>query len=228
MNFTKTLPLENHVTEILSRIFRHMGVAVTISMLVSYFIGTNQELFNSLFTGWLQYAIIFAPIIAIFPMSWLLESCKSRVILSLALYIFAMIMGTSLSTIFAIYTIGSIANAFMGASVFFITMSIYGYYTEKDLSSIGNICFIGLISIILVSIINLFIGSTVTNLIISAVSILIFLGFTAYDIQNIKNLIGYNYDNPALEISGALQLYLDFINLFVNILRLIGVLNEKN
>ena len=134
-------------------------------------------------------------------------------------------MGLSFATIFAVYTMGSISTAFMGAGVLFATMSGYGYFTKKDLSSMGQMMFVGLIAIVIASIINIFIGSTVIQMVISAIAIIVFLGLTAYDTQRIRELVSLDTETGREEVMGALTLYLDFINLFINLLQLFG--NKK-
>lgn len=101
-------------------------------------------------------------------------------------------------------------------------MSFYGYFTKKDLTSIGSFMFVGLIAIIIASIINIFIGSTVMQMVISAIAIIIFLGLTAYDTQKIRQLVSNDIDTGREEVLGALSLYLDFINLFIHLLQLFG------
>jgi FtsH-binding integral membrane protein len=135
---------------------------------------------------------------------------------------FAALMGLSFATIFVVYTMGSIVTAFMGAAVLFGVMSLYGYFTKKDLSSVGQMMFIGLIAIIIASVINIFIGSTVMQMVISAMAIIIFLGLTAHDTQKIREMVSYDSAGNA-EVTGALTLYLDFINLFIHLLQLFGV-----
>jgi FtsH-binding integral membrane protein len=130
-------------------------------------------------------------------------------------------MGLSFATIFAVYNMGSIVSAFMSAAVLFGVMSAYGYFTKKNLDSIGQFMFIGLIAIIIASVINIFIGSTVFQMVISAIAVIIFLGLTAYDTQKIRQLVSVDNDGKA-EIMGALSLYLDFINLFISLLQLFG------
>jgi FtsH-binding integral membrane protein len=140
------------------------------------------------------------------------------------LHVFAALMGLSLSVIFIAYAMTSIFTAFMGAAVLFGTMSFYGYFTKRSLEGMGSFLFVALIAIIIASLINLFIGSTVMQMVISAVSILIFLGFTAYDTQQIREAVSVDgEDSVSTEVLGALNLYLDFINLFINLLQLIGV-----
>ena len=130
-------------------------------------------------------------------------------------------MGLSFAVIFAVYTMSSIFSAFMGASVLFGTMSVYGYFTKKDLDSLGKFMIVGLIAIIIASIINIFIGSSVMQMIISALAIVIFMGLTAYDTQQIREMVSTD-SSPAAEVLGALTLYLDFINIFLSLLQLYG------
>jgi FtsH-binding integral membrane protein len=131
-------------------------------------------------------------------------------------------MGLSFATIFVIYSMGSIFTAFMGAAVLFGTMSIYGYFTKKDLTSVGSFLFVGLIAIIIASIVNIFIGSTVLQMVISAIAIVVFLGLTAYDTQTIRQIVTRDSDTGREEVLGALSLYLNFINIFISLLQLFG------
>ena len=117
---------------------------------------------------------------------------------------------------------GSIVSAFMGAAILFGVMSFYGYFTKKNLDSIGKFMFVGLIAIIIASIINIFIGSSVASMVISALAIIIFLGLTAYDTQKIREELSVSGNNDVAEVRGALTLYLDFINIFLNLLQLFG------
>jgi FtsH-binding integral membrane protein len=130
-------------------------------------------------------------------------------------------MGLSFATIFAVYNMGSIFTAFMGAAVLFGVMSFYGYFTKKNLDSVGQYMFVGLIAIIIASLINLFIGSTVMQMVISSIAVIVFLGLTAYDTQRIREAVSLD-TSPAVEVSGALSLYMDFINLFISLLQLFG------
>jgi len=155
-----------------------------------------------------------------------LNSNPPKEIALLLLMGFAVIMGLSFSMIFAVYKLGSIFTAFMGAAVLFGTMSFYGYFTKKSLDSVGKFMFVGLIAIVIASIINIFIGSTVMQMVISALAIIIFLGLTAYDTQKIREMVSYGDSSASEEVSGALTLYLDFINIFLNLLQLFGEKRE--
>jgi FtsH-binding integral membrane protein len=143
----------------------------------------------------------------------------------LCLHGFAALMGLSFSMIFAVFTMGSIVSAFMGAAILFAVMSGYGYFTKRSLDSLGKFMFVGLIAIIIASIVNIFIGSTVMQMVISALAIIIFLGLTAYDTQQIREEVSVENDGIA-EIRGALTLYMDFINIFLNLLNLFGGRNN--
>jgi FtsH-binding integral membrane protein len=139
------------------------------------------------------------------------------------LYAFAALMGLSFATIFALFTMGSIVSAFMSAAVLFAVMSGYGYFTKQSLDSVGKFMFVGLIAVIIASVINIFIGSTVMQMVISAVAIIVFLGLTAYDTQRIREMVSMGGDTGREEVMGALTLYMDFINLFINLLQLFGI-----
>ena len=205
----------------MGRVYGHMSLAVVVSMLVSYFVGTSPELLAFFFTGVLKWIVIFAPLAAIFGVSYVLGTNPSKEVAQLCLHGFAALMGLSFAMIFAVFTMGSIVSAFMGAAILFAVMSGYGYFTKRSLDSMGKFMIVGLIAIIIASIVNIFIGSTVMQMVISALAIIIFLGLTAYDTQQIREMVSVD-TSPAVEVSGALTLYMDFINLFLNLLQLFG------
>jgi FtsH-binding integral membrane protein len=209
------------VNSAMGRVYGHMSLAVIVSMLVSYWVGTTPELLQFFFTGVLKWIVIFAPLAAIFGVSYVLGNNPTKGVAQLCLHGFAALMGLSFSMIFAVFTMGSIVGAFMGAAILFAVMSGYGYFTKRSLDSVGKFMFVGLIAIIIASIVNIFIGSTVMQMVISALAIIIFLGLTAYDTQQIREMVSVD-TNPAVEVSGALTLYMDFINLFLNLLQLFG------
>jgi FtsH-binding integral membrane protein len=172
------------------------------------------------FTGIMKWVVIFAPLLLILGFSVASEKF-SKTGSQVFLYIFSALMGLSFATIFLVYNMGSIVSAFMGGAVLFSVMSGYGYFTKKDLSGFGSLLLVGLIAIIIASVINVFVGSTVFQMVISAIAILVFLGLTAYDTQRIRQEVSMENDGAA-EIRGALSLYLNFINLFLSLLQLFG------
>ena len=210
------------INSAMGRVYGHMSLAVLVSMLVSYFVGTSPELLAFFFTGAMKWIVIFAPLVAIFAFAFASENFN-KAQLQLFLHGFAALMGLSMATIFAIFTMGSIVSAFMGAAILFGTMSFYGYFTKRSLDSMGKFMFVGLIAIIIASIVNIFIGSTVMQMVISALAIVIFLGLTAYDTQKIREAVSVDGDTGRQEVIGALTLYMDFINLFINLLQLFGI-----
>ena len=209
------------INSAMGRVYGHMSLAVIVSMLISYWVGTTPELLQLFFTGITKWIVIFAPLVAIFGISAVLANNPSKGVAQLCLHGFAALMGLSFATIFAVFTMGSIVSAFMGAAVLFGVMSGYGYFTKRSLDSVGKFMFVGLIAICIASIVNIFIGSTVMQMVISALAIIIFLGLTAYDTQQIREELMYE-TNDAAEVRGALTLYMDFINLFINLLQLFG------
>ena len=211
----------SEINSAMGRVYGHMSLAVIVSMFVSYFVGTSPELLQFFFTGLLKWIVIFAPLVAIFGVSYVLGNNPSKGVAQLCLHGFAALMGLSFAMIFAVFTMGSIVSAFMGAAILFAVMSGYGYFTKQSLDSMGKFMFVGLIAIIIASIINIFIGSTVMQMVISALAIIIFLGLTAYDTQKIREELSVD-TNDSAEIRGALTLYMDFINLFINLLQLFG------
>lgn len=204
-------------------VYNHMTLAIIVSMVVSYFVSASPALMAFFFTGFMKWVTIFAPLVAVFAITIALNAGPSRLGAQLMLHGFAALMGLSFAAIFVVYTLGSIVSAFMGAAVLFGTMSFYGYFTKRSLESLGSFLFVGLIAIIIASVINIFIGSTVAAMVISALAIIIFLGLTAYDTQRIREELSVSGDNSVAEVRGALTLYLDFINLFINLLQLFGI-----
>lgn len=172
----------------------------------------------------LAYVVMFAPLIFVLAINFGLNRMSYAALIGLFIA-YSIINGISFSFIFYIYNIGSITKVFLSTTALFALMAIAGYTTKTDLTKLGSILMIGVIGIVIASLINMFMGSAKMDYIISILGVIIFTGLTAYDVQKIKNL-GYQVDNSAvtakLGIVGALTLYLDFINLFLFLLRLFG------
>jgi FtsH-binding integral membrane protein len=209
----------------MARVYGHMGLAVVTSMIISYFVGTSPTLLTFFFTGVMKWVVMFLPLVLAFVIPWAL-STASVAMAPVLLHIFAAAMGLSFAVIFAVYQMGSIAGAFMGAAVLFGVMTFYGYFTRRNLDSIGKWLMVGLIAICIASIINVFLGNSVVQMVVSALAIVIFTGLTAYDTQKIRETLMYDNDHR-LEIMGALTLYMDFINLFLSLLQLFGLKRDE-
>lgn len=206
----------------MSRVYGHMFLAVLTSMIVSWFVGNTPAIYNFFFTGLLKWFVIFAPLVAIFGVTIALNSNPPKSICVALLHGFAALMGLSFATIFVVFQMGSIVSAFMGAAVLFGVMSFYGYFTKQNLDSMGKFMFIGLIAIVIASIINIFLGSSTLQMVISAIAIIVFLGLTAYDTQNIREMLSDGSVTDSQEVQGALTLYINFINIFLSLLQLFG------
>ena len=174
--------------------------------------------------GILKYVIMFAPLGFVFGMSFGQARMKPATLQAM-FWGFAVAMGLSLSTIFLLYTGTSIAQAFFATAAAFGGLSLYGYTTKRDLSAMGTFLIMGLVGIIVASLLNLWFQSGPLNLVISMVGVLIFAGLMAYDTQRTKSLYAHvagTPDEQRVVIMSALNLYLDFINMFLFILRLFG------
>jgi len=218
---TATYRTASEINNAMLRVYNHMAVAVSTSLIVSFLISSSSGAMAVLFGTWFKWVVIFAPLVAVFGVSIALNANPPKEIAVLLLHGFAALMGLSMATIFVIYTLGSIVSAFFGAAILFGTMSLYGYFTKQSLDSWGKFLFVGLIAIVIASVINVFIGSTVAQMVISALAIVIFLGLTAYDTQRIREMVSED-TSPATEVMAALTLYLNFINIFMSLLQLFG------
>lgn len=214
------------VNSAMLRVYNYMLMAIAVSAISAGLVAASPAALEFLFTGAMKWVVIFAPLLAVFGISAVLANDPPREIALALLLGFAALMGVSLATVFVVYTMASIVMAFVSTAILFGTMSLYGYFTRRSLESLGQFLFVGLIAVIIASIVNLFIGSSVLTMVVSAIAIVIFLGLTAYDTQQIREMISMDGVGGAAEVSGALTLYLDFINIFVNLLQLFGGRNN--
>jgi len=180
-----------------------------------------------LFGGILGYVIIFAPLAMSLFLAWKGSEMAEGTI-RLWFFAFAAVMGVSLSLIFAVYTSASIAQALIGTTVSFGALAFYGYFTKRDLSGFGPFLFAGVIGIIIASIVNMFVESTALQMTLNVLTILIFLGLTAYDMNRIRDMFwsASQEEIGRMQWFGALSLYINFINIFVSLLQLFGSKQE--
>lgn len=215
----------------LSGVFMWMGIALAITAITSWLFAGNQELMGLLFnaeTGsmsMLGWVVMLAPLGLVLLMSAGFNRLSASTLL-LVFVGYSILMGMSLSFIFYVYTLGSIAKTFLITTGMFGFMAILGYTTKTDLTKFGSIMMMGLVGIIIASVVNMFMQSAQMDYIISFIGVLIFTGLTAYDVQKLKR-IGNNASTDGetmrkMTIFGALTLYLDFINLFLFLLRFFG------
>ncbi len=210
--------------EYMTKVYNFMTIALGISGAVAFFVSSSPALMNAIFGTPLAWLIMLAPLGFVFFFSYKLNSISSSQAKTY-LWIYAVLMGLSLSSIFIAYTQTSIARTFFISAATFGAMSLYGYSTKKDLTAMGSFLMMGLIGLIIASLVNLFLKSSALEFALSAIGVLIFIGLTAYDTQRIKQSYYYSSDHEAISkmaVMGALNLYMDFINLFVMMLRFFG------
>ncbi len=213
----------------MQKVFSLMGLALLVTALVAYYVGHNEQLLQTIYgtaanPSSLRYVVIFAPLAVVLIMTF--GQAKLSLPATQGLFwLYSGLVGLSLSVLFVQYTETSITQIFFVTASTFGAMALYGYTTKKDLTSWGSFLFMGLIGVVIAGLVNIFLQSSAMQMVISAISVLVFTGLTAYDTQNIKDIY---YESDSLEVAGkkaifgALRLYLDFINLFLALLRLFG------
>ncbi|MEI6019846.1 MAG: Bax inhibitor-1/YccA family protein [Bacteroidota bacterium] len=217
--------------KLLRNSFSWMALAMLLTsvsaILFAFMPGLTSLLLTETETGMklsiLAYVVMFAPLLFVLGINFGLNKLSYPALIGLFVA-YSIVNGISFSFIFLIYNIGSIINVFLSTTALFAVMAIAGYTTKTDLTKMGSLLMIGVIGIVIASIINMFMHSAGFDYLISILGVIIFTGLTAYDVQKIKN-IGYEADGSQtakLGILGALTLYLDFINLFLFLLRLFG------
>ena len=206
------------------KVYNYMGSALLLSGIIAYAVAHTPALMQAIFGTPLMWVVMLAPLGLVMFLGARINKMSAGAAQA-TFWIFAALMGASLASIFAVYTQTSIVRVFMITAVTFGAMSLWGYTTKKDLSGMGSFLMMGLIGIIVASLVNIFLQSSMMHWVISVIGVLVFTGLTAYDTQKIKNNY-YEGDGEAVmgkkAIMGALTLYLDFINLFLMLLHLFG------
>jgi FtsH-binding integral membrane protein len=205
------------------RVYNYMAAGLGLTGLVAY-VAVATGLYQQIAATPLIWLVMLAPLGAVLFLSFRIERMSVGAA-QLSFWTFAALMGLSLAGIFLLYTETSIARVFFITAGTFAAMSFYGYTTQRDLSHFGSFLFMGLIGIVLASLVNIFIGSSALQFAISVIGVIVFTGLTAWDTQRIKEVYLESDPGDALTkkaLLGALSLYLDFINLFVVLLQLVG------
>lgn len=210
----------------MNKVYGLMSVAMLITGAVAFGVGMNDALIAAIFGTPLKWVVMFAPLAVVFAFSAMIHKMSTSTAQMVFLG-YSALMGLSISFIFKAYTGVSIAQTFLITAIAFAGLSLYGYTTKKNLSAFGSFLMMGLIGLVVASILNIFIASSALSFAISVLGVLIFAGLTAYDTQNIKNTYLELAQSDAdflgkAAILGALQLYLDFLNLFMFLLQFLG------
>ena len=214
---------------LMRKVYVWMTLALVITGLTAYYVATSPTLMMAIYTNpILLWGVPIATIVMVFGLSAGINKL-SLTTATLLFVVYSVLMGVSLSSIFLVYTESSIANVFFITAGTFAAMAFYGFVTKKDLTSWGKFLFMALIGLIIASIVNIFMKSSGMDLLISYAGVLIFVGLTAYDSQKIKEMLMQAPDASEsaqkMALLGALTLYLDFINLFIYLLRIFGKRN---
>ncbi len=206
-------------------VYKDMSVALVVTAIVAFFVSSSDAIMSAIFGTGLSWLVVFAPLGVVIYMSAKVASITHSTA-RLCLFAYAALVGVSLSVIFVAYTDESVARIFLISAVVFGSMSLYGSVTNRDLSSISSFFYMGLFGVVLASFVNLFLQSSALYFITSVLCVLIFTFLTAYDTQRLKslyyNLNGSQEDAKKVGVYGALSLYMNFINIFINLLRLFG------
>ena len=219
-----TVALQRTVAGTMKRVYVKMTLGLIVTALVSLFCASSTGYLTFLFNNrWFMWALVIAEFALVFGISGAINRMSSAVATAL-FYLFAAVNGAMLCTIFLAYSPGSIAKTFFITAGTFGAMSVYGYFTPNDLSRWGSFLFMALIGLIIASLVNIFMHSSTLDWIISIAGVIIFVGLTAWDTQQIKRMAMEMPGEPLgrLATLGALSLYLDFINLFLYLLRFFG------
>ncbi len=236
----QTAVIDQGLREHMLKVYNYMGSGIFLTGIVSLLLfslsgGNNIQISSTgisgltsigqaLFASPLMWVVMLAPLGIVLYMSFGIRK-MSAAKAQTTFWVFAALMGASLASIFLVYTGASITRVFFITAGTFGAMSIYGYTTKRDLTKLGSFLMMGLIGIIIASIVNIFMKSPMMYFVISIIGVLVFVGLTAYDTQKIKNMYLASDDSETSgkkAVMGALTLYLDFINLFIMLLRLFG------
>ncbi|MCO5733498.1 Bax inhibitor-1/YccA family protein [Rhizobium sp. SSA_523] len=210
------------------RVYNYMGLGLLITGIVAFIVGTTPALYVPIFSSPLKWVVMLAPLAFVFFFSFKIQTMSSSTA-QLTFWAFCAVMGLSLASVFLVFTGASIARTFFIAATMFGATSLYGYVTKRDLAKFGSFLIMGLIGVVIASVVNIFLGSSALQFAISIIGIIVFIGLTAWDTQNIKEQYAENVDQESqqkLAVFGALSLYLNFVNIFQLLLSLTGERDE--
>jgi FtsH-binding integral membrane protein len=204
-------------------VYNYMTFALAVSGLVSLGISMSPDLLKMIWGTNFKWIAIFSPLAMSLAFAFLVQNMSAQTA-KIFLVAFAAVMGLSMSSIFLIFKLGSIAQVFFITAATFGATSLYGYTTKRDLTNLGSFLMMGVIGLVIAGLINLFLQSSMMSLIISCISVLVFTGLTAYDTQNLKNTYD-ELDETERDKAGAIgafNLYINFINIFMSLLNILG------
>ena len=221
---TSAVEIDEGLRAFMLKVYNYMGLGLALTGAVAFFTATSPAMMQAIHGTALSWLVMLSPLAFILVLSFGIQKLRPATAQAL-FWAFAGVMGLSMSSIFIAYTGTSIARVFFITAALFGAMSLYGYTTKKSLASWGSFLFMGLLGVIIAMVVNIFLASSALHFAISVIGVLIFTGLTAYDTQSIKQQY-YEGDGAVIvekkAIMGALRLYLDFINLFIMLMHLMG------
>lgn len=224
---TKTFTRSVAQASLFRSVYVWMTLALVITGFTALYVAKSYTLLNLMLQNQMAFwGVLIAELGLVFYMSARINRI-SFTTATILFIVYSILNGVTMSMLFLIYTMSSIATTFFVTAGTFGAMALYGYATKKDLTRIGNLCIMGVIGLIIASLVNMFLHNSMMDLIISYVGVLLFVGLTAYDSQKIKQMLSgedieVNETTQKIALMGALTLYLDFINLFLYLLRILG------
>jgi hypothetical protein len=210
------------------RVYNYMASGLALTGIVAYVVA-HTGLYQAIFGSGFGFVVMIAPLAIVFMMGFKIRTMKTSTVQAL-FWIFSILMGASLSYLFQRYTGASLARVFFITAGTFGAASLYGYVTKRDLTRMGSFLFMGLIGLVIAMLVNIFLGSTLLQFVISAIGVIVFTGLTAFDTQRIKEIYVESDGQDVMvkkSVMGALSLYLNFINLFVMMLQLFGAGGQR-
>lgn len=210
-----------NLNNVLKKVYMWMFIGLLVTFITGYYVSINENIVYKIYSTSLYWILAIIELVLVIVLS--ARVGKMNITTSRIMFlIYSFVTGLTFSSIFIAYELSSIIYVFFIAALLFLVFSAIGYFTKLDLTKMGTFLLMALIGILICSVVNIFVGNGLFEIIISSISVLVFLGFTAYDVNKIKLLENYYPDENSLAIAGALELYLDFINIFIDLLRLFG------
>lgn len=207
--------------KLISKSFLWMCFGLLVTFLTGYFVSNNEVMLENIYGGNMYFLFVIIEFILVIVLSARVMKMQPTTA-KICFLLYSFVSGLTFASIFIFFEISSIMFIFLISAIIFAIMALIGYFTNIDLTRIGTYLLFALLAVVIVSLINIFIGSSTLSLVISIICVLLFLGITAYDVQKIKALQSSGLPEDNLAIYGALELYLDFINLFIHLLSIFG------
>jgi len=206
------------------RVYNYMGAGLLITGMIAFIVGSTPALYVPIFSTPLKWVVMLAPLAFVFFFTFRIQT-MSTATAQITFWAFCAVMGLSLASVFLVFTGASIARTFFIAATMFGATSLYGYVTKRDLAQFGSFLIMGLIGVMIASVVNIFLGSSMLQFAVSVIGIVVFVGLTAWDTQNIKQQYSENVDQESqqkMAVFGALSLFLNFVNIFQLLLNFTG------